>query len=239
MRVLIGAILLAGLAHPAVAQQSKVPDDEPIVVRGLVDGARVVEVDFDKVWKGCAECKRALAKLDKLAQGYRDELKTAGYFASGGSTAHCSNASPSGTTGFQRSSAGDVGDTQRRTTQTRVGGLCADRMASASRRTFDAMAEQHVVPQQGKMLAYMRSFLDQLAPHVADATEAERVAHGAKAGLTDKKRTKLAAKKLQRIDVTQAVIRRLDASNFKIILPDPSPPGPARGGYEPPRRKAG
>lgn len=239
MRNLLAAFLVAGSALPAAAQQPKPADDEPIVVRGLADGARVVEVDFDKVWKGCAECKRALAKLDKLAEGYRDELRTAGYFASGGSTAHCSNASPSGTTGFQRSSARPVGDTQRRTTQSLVGGLCADRMADSSRRTFDAMAERHVVPEQARMLAYMRSFLDQLAPHVADATEAERVAHGAKAGLTDKKRTKLAAKKLQRIDVTQAVIRRLDASDFKIILPDPSPPGPARGGYEPPRRKAG
>ena len=132
-----------------------------------------------------------------------------------------------------------MGDTQRRTAQSLVGGLCADRMADSSGRTFDAMTKRHVLPQQARMLAYMRSLLDQLAPHVADATEAERVAHGATAGLTDKRRTKLAAKKLQRIDVTQAVIRRLDASDFKIILPNPPPPGPSRGGYDPPRRKAG
>ncbi|MEO7410463.1 MAG: hypothetical protein ABIU10_03980, partial [Sphingomicrobium sp.] len=100
-------------------------------------------------------------------------------------------------------------------------------------RTYEAMTVKYVVPEQAKLLTYMHSFLDQLAPHLREATEAERIAHGASAGLTDTKRTRLSAKNVKRIDVTQAVIRRLDAKQFTIALPDPEAPGPARGGYDP------
>lgn len=235
MRVLLGASIILGLSSPALTQSVSVPQTNPseekeIVVTGLADGARVVEVDFDKVWKNCAECKRALRKLDKLAQNYRDELTVAGLFA--GSGGHCGNAPPSPLMTFQRSSADVVGEPPR-TVSSLAGGLCAARAEDRSKRTFEAVARKNVAPEQARLHAYMRSFIDQVALQVADATEAERVARGATAGLTDKKRTKLAAKNLKRIDVTQAVIRRMDATDFKIVLPDPPPRGPARGGIEP------
>ena len=233
MRVFLTALIFAGFAQPTLAQPSKLADDEPIVVKGLADGARVVEVDFDKVWKGCAECKRALAKLDKLAQNYRDEMTVAREFSAG---PKCNNASPSSVVTFSSSSADSVGGNPRRA-HSIADGLCAARAADQSRRTFEAVAEKYVVPEQDKLMGHLRSFLDQLAPHLRDATEAERLAHNASAGLTDARRTKLSAKNLKRIDVTQAVIRRLDATAFTIDLPDPAPPGPARGGYEPPKGK--
>ena len=233
MRLLLAGLVMIGLAAPAIAQQPRPADDEPIVVKGLADGARVVEVDFDKVWKGCAECKRALAKLDKLARNYRDELDVAQKFAAGGS---CGGGRPSQVMTFQRSSAIDIADTSPTTVASVVAGLCSARAADQSQRTYQAVAQKYVVPEQGKMLAYMRSFLNQLSPHIIEATEAERIAHGASAGLVDTKRTKLSAKGLKRIDVTKAVIRRLDAKEFTIVLPDPPKPGPARGRYEPIKR---
>ena len=231
MRLLLAGLVMIGFAGPGNAQQSKPADDEPIVVKGLADGARVVEVDFDKVWKNCAECKRALAKLDKLARNYRDELGVAQKFAAGGGS--CGGGRPSQVMTFQRSSAIDIADTSPTTAASVVAGLCSARAADQAQRTYQAVAEKYVVPEQGKMLGYMRSFLDQLSPHIIEATEAERLAYGASAGLVDTRRTKLSAKNLKRIDVTKAVVRRLDAKDFKIILPDPPRPGPARGGYEP------
>lgn len=208
----------------------KSADDDVVVVTGIANGARVVEVDFDKVWKNCAECKRALAKLDKLARNYRDERKTAAVLANPGG--HCGNARPSPLVTFQQSSAEPVGGTAR-SAHSITDGLCAARAEDRSRRTYQALAQKYVVPEQAKLLTHMRSFLDQLAPHLREATEAERIAHGASAGLTDAKRTRLSAKNVKRIDVTQAVIRRLNAKDFTIVLPDPEAPGPARGGYDP------
>ena len=231
--------MILGLASPALskqplpqqqAQKQKPSNDDVIVVTGIANGARVVEVDFDKVWKNCAECKRALAKLDKLARNYRDELNTAGAFASGG--ADCNGARPSLLVTFQRSSAEPVGE-RPRTANTIADGLCAARKEDRAQRTFEAAAQKYVVPEQAKLFAHMRSFLDQLAPHLREATEAERIANGASAGLTDTKRTRLTARNVKRINVTQAVIRRLDAKDFTIVLPDPAPRGSAQGGFEP------
>ncbi len=252
MRTMFGLLMIAGLVMPASAQLAGPPirpdlrplersdpqtrpkpsDDKAIVVTGIANGARVVEVDFDKVWKNCAECKRALAKLDKLAQAYRDESTVAREFSTGRA---CGGATPSPLVTFQRSSAEEVGGAKPKTLKSLSDGLCAARSQDQSTRTYVALSEKYVVPEQGKLLGYMRSFLDQLAPHIREATEAERVANNASAGLTDAKRTKVSATRLKRIDVTAAVIGRLDAKDFTIVLPDPAPLGPARGGYEPPK----
>ena len=250
MRILFGSLMIMALAAPALAQvarpqvqpqspslalaepKQKRADDDVIVVTGIANGARVVEVDFEKVWKNCAECKRALAKLDKLARNYRDELETATQLATSGEK--CGNARPSPLVTFQRSSAELVGEPAR-TVKSIANELCAARAEVRAQRIFEAVAQKYVAPEQGKLLVYMRSFLEQLAPHLREATEAERVANGASAGLTDTKRTRLSARNVKRIDVTSAVIRRLDAKDFKIVLPDPPPRGPARGGFEPVR----
>lgn len=213
------AIIALGMALPASAQQA---EEEEIVVVGIADGSKVVEVDFDKVWKRCVECKRALKKLDKLAENYRDELEVAGYFSSGGATGHCSGESPASVGSFQRSSAEPV-DLRRRTPKRIVDGLCSARLADTSRRTYAAVTEKYAVPERARLLAHMQSFLDQLTPHVVAATEEERVARGAKASIIGKRNAKLSARKLVRVNVTEAVIKRLDAKPFTIVLPDPQP----------------
>lgn len=212
MRI-IPVILLLGLASPAFAQGAEPAEQEEIVIVGLRDGATVVEVDFDKVWRRCAECKRALAKLDLLAKTYRDELELAGLMAGGG-VAGGSSATPSTIGTWQRSSAND--------TPTTAGGLAAARRSQTSSHVYQELAKKHVIPERMEMTAHMRSFLDQLTPHVVTATEQERLERGARASLIGERKTKLAAKRLVRIDVTDAVIKRLDAQEFTIELPDPS-----------------
>lgn len=252
MRTWLVSSIIAGAAWPLFAQhvdlprrpvsttQSQPPEpteskqprtnDNAILVTGMANGARVVTVDFDKVWKTCAECKRALAKLDKLARNYRDEQNTAAILASPGAT--CGGARSSTVVTFQRSSAEPVGE-RARSPNSIADGLCAARAEDRSMRTYQSLSQKYVAPEQAKLLGYMRSFLDQLAPHVRDATEAERIVHGASVGLTDSRRTRLSAKNVKRIDVTKAVIQRLNAMEFTIALPDPPAPGSARGGYEP------
>lgn len=215
------SVLLLGLAQPVLAQQA--PAEEEIVVRGLADGARVVEVDFDKVWKSCAECKRALKKLDKLAQAYRDEREAAAYAAQRpGAPKETLPISGVGT--FAASSAQNTADWQaqaRRHAGDVKDQLDSERLADQGARLERELNERFVRPELIDLTRLTRSFLEQLAPHVQEATEAERVAHGANAGLTDRKRTKLEAKNLTRIDVTAAVIRRLDAMDFTVQLPEP------------------
>lgn len=209
MRILIPFLAL-GMALPASAQS--VGEEEEIVVVGIADGSKVVEVDFSKVWKKCAECKRALAKLDLLAKTYRDEKGLAALMAGGGHASEA-GAAPSSIGTWQRSSAGLAPTTFR--------GLAAARRAESSRILYQELYKKHVAPERLKMMAYMQSFLDQLTPHVVEATEQERLERGARASLIGKARTKIKAKRLTRIDVTGAVIKRLDAKTFTIVLPDP------------------
>lgn len=210
MRLLTATLLLA-LAWPAAAQSSQ-PAEEEIVVKGLRDGERVVEVDFDTVWRRCAECKRALTKLKALAETYREESEIAALMAGGGHQSEV-GAAPSGIGTWQRSSA-NLGPTT-------VAGLAAARRAETSRALYQELHKKYVRPERMKMMNYMQSFLDQLTPHVVEATERERLERGAQASLIGKSRTKIKAKRLVRIEVTNAVIKRLDAKAFTIVLPDP------------------
>lgn len=242
MRKLFGTLIILAMATPALAQRAGPPprppvrpplqapappdkpaDDKVIVVTGVANGARVVEVDFDKVWKNCAECKRALAKLDRLAQPYRDERHTALQAINRPAPPPGSPATV-GVSSFSQSSATDIGsvDEQRRTGLVDVQrSVAGERQGDQTAFYYSELNRRFIRPEAIKLGTYTQSFLDQLAPHIAAATEAERIANNAQAGLTDKKRTKVSAKRLTRIDVTQAVIRRLDAMNFTIDLPEP------------------
>lgn len=213
MRVLLFG-LLAMLANPAIAQRSEANNDDEIVVVGIRNGDRVVDVNFDKVWRNCAECKRALAKLKALAETYQEESELAALMA-GGRHASDQAAMPSTIGTWQRSSA-NMGPTT-------VAGLAAARSAETSRFVYEHLYKKHVAPERAKMMNYMQSFLDQLTPHVVKAAEQERVERGARATLIGRGRTKVKAKRLQRTDVTDAVIKRLDAKDFTIVLPDPKP----------------
>lgn len=201
------------LAGPALAQGPAVAGEEEIVVTGLRDGSKLVEVEFDKVWRNCAECKRALAKLDLLAKDFHDETETMKQMSQ---SRHQNDRSPPSTIGtFQRSS-NDL-------TPTTVGGLATARAMQRREVTSLELTRKYVAPERAKMMVHMRSFLDQLAPHVVAAAEEERKLRGAKASLIGKRNAKISAKRVVRIDVTDAVIKRLDAKPFTIALPDPAP----------------
>lgn len=222
MRLSALIVLLGLVAVPAGAQSTAQPEEE-IVVTGIPNGARVVEVDFDKVWRRCAECKRALVKLDRLAASYRSERDIAYRMGNGGPAGgQSSGTEPSYVGSWQRSSAEPVEKYALglRAFHTTPQGLALARRQESGRRTTQEMLNRYASPEMAILQGHMRSFLDQLVPHVVEAAEAERIARGARASLVGKKGAKLAAKKVTRIDVTDAVIRRLDAKQFTIALPD-------------------
>lgn len=221
MRILALTILL-GLAAPAGAQSTALAEEE-IVVTGIPNGARVVEVDFDKVWKRCAECKRALAKLDRLAEGYRRERAVAYAMGSGGPAGGQSADTPASHVGSWQRSSADAFEKYALgpgAFQTTSQGLAQARRQDSARRTTQEMLNRYASPEMAMLQGHMRSFLDQLVPHVVRAAEAERLARGARASLIGRKGARLAAKRVTRLDVTEAVIRRLDAQQFTIALPD-------------------
>lgn len=222
MRI-VASFLLIGLAAPVTAQAPPPPEEE-IVVTGIPNGAQVVEVDFDKVWQRCAECKRALKKLDRLAEAYRRERDVALLMGSGGlAGGRSADAQTSYVGSWQRSSAEPVGKYALgpQAFHTTSEGLALARREDTGRRTTQEMLNRYASPEMATLQGHMRSFLDQLVPHVVRATEEERIARGARASLVGKKGAKLSAKRITRIDVTSAVIRRLDAQDFTILLPDP------------------
>lgn len=206
-------ILLIGLVQPALAQNTSPRQDEEIVVTGIADGAKVVEVNFERVWRRCAECKRALKKLDRLAWVYRFEMQTAADMANTGSAGGSKGVAPSTIGSFQRSSANDA--------PTTFDGLAAARGNDLSATIYREQLTKYVAPERVNMMVHMRSFFDQLQPHVVAAAEQERLAHGAVVGLVGDQRKRFKAARLIRTDVTDAVIRRLDAMPFTIVLPDP------------------
>jgi hypothetical protein len=215
-------ISLLALAQPVVAQSAASPDEEPVIITGVADGARVVTVDFDKVWKNCAECKRALKKLDKLAQAYRDERDAA--LLAVQRPPNATGVVPiGGVSDFQRSSAQDVGTMgyQLRTGRNVQDSVHGSVQASQADNYLAELDRRYIRPELINVTALSQSFLDQLAPHLREATEAERIVHGASVGLTDAKRSKVSAKDLTQIDVTDAVIKRLDSMDFTIDLPEP------------------
>lgn len=221
---LTALIVLVGFVAVPAASQSRPQAEEEIVVTGIPNGASVVEVDFDKVWKRCAECKRALAKLDRLAAAYRSERQIAYVMGSGGSAGGQSGGTePSYVGSWRRSSAEPVENYALgpRAFHTTPQGLAIARRQETGRRTTQEMLNRYASPEMATLQGHMRAFLDQLVPHVVEAAEAERIARGARASMVGKKGAKLAAKKVTRIDVTDAVIRRLDAKQFTITLPDP------------------
>ncbi|MEO7814174.1 MAG: hypothetical protein ABIR87_01880 [Sphingomicrobium sp.] len=223
MRI-ITTILMLGLSQPALAQGTKPTEEKEIVITGVADGARAVEVDFDQVWRRCAECKRALLKLDKLSAAFRSEREIAYTMGSGGPAGGQSdNTAASNVGSWQRSSADSVekfaqGPSAFRTTSA---GLALARRQDVSRRTTQEMMNRYASPEMAKLQEYMRSFIDQLTPHVVAAAEQERRVRGARISLIGKPGMKTSAKQLVRIDVTNAVIKRIDAENFVIDLPDP------------------
>lgn len=192
MRSLILTTLITVIATPALAQaDTAVSEPEPIIVSGVRKGATIGQVDFDKVWRTCAECKRALAQLTLLAKPYH--LKKGEIVRDRES--------------FEESVTKHARDP-------RQAERFRERLPDIQ---FKDTSELRVI--RYDMTKLMASFLSQLEPHTRDAVEAERTDRNLPAVFG--KTQKHPVPGLKKVDLTAAVIRRLNERSFTIDLPDP------------------
>ena len=216
MRFIIATALISSsasaLAQPAVPTL----EPDPIVVVGIRDGTSVGMVDYDKVWRRCAECKRALAKLTALSKPYHvkkgqigrdgaayEEAATKGLRKDKGEK-------PVIMTETNSKSFGSIDSRARELQAGRLVALIPD----SQRKDLEEL--QTIRFDMTKLTA---SFLAQLEPHARAAAEEERVARSL-AAIFDRN-GKPPAAKVREVEVTDAVIRRLDSKTFTIVLRDP------------------
>ena len=214
-------LAFALLAIPLPAAAATAPNgDEQIVIIGVRDGSKVLEVDFDRVWKQCRECKRALAKLDELAKPYRqakgrlsrdrNEYRVSASKENEGvppeewPDRYNGRIDPPSPMFAPNAATRDKGFRHAR------------RIKSEDQ--FLVHQKQDLTKQRFHATALMAKFLNQRDPYVAAAAEQERVARGAAAILHAGKKYKSDVK-YERIEATDAVIQRLDAMDFTIGLP--------------------
>ena len=207
MRLAI-AIALAGSSASAFAQPA-VPtiDPDPIVVIGIRDGSTVGMVDYDKVWRRCAECKRALAKLAALSKPFhvkKGQIARDSKSYKVSVAEHTRRAPPVDITKGEAS--GNVDAIHAGNFLRQLPDHQRKDVAELSTIRFD-------------MTKLSASFLAQLEPHARAAAEEERAARSL-AAIFDRN-GKPPAAKVREVEVTDAVIRRLDSKTFTIVLPDP------------------
>jgi hypothetical protein len=212
---LIALALALSLAPSEPAERSK---EQTITVTGVRDGATVLVIDFERVWRNCAECKRALNELDKRAEPYRAakrELSREETAARQSVRQIARAPAPSHNASWRRSSEFD--------TYFKAGVLHA---ALQQHRFYEAVAthseiarQRVTVPARSQAEVDIRVFLDQLVPLVEAAAEEERIERGA-ALVIEKKRKLPGSPKVERVDVTNAVIARLDSVPFTIRFPE-------------------
>ena len=210
MRLLI-ALALAASSASALAQ-SAVPtiDPDPIVVVGIRDGSTVGMVDYDKVWRRCAECKRALAKLTALSKPYHVKRGEIRRDAASSIAAASSDLRQGESAKSMTQSSGGI---EKRAREMRAGRLI-ERMPDHQKKDMEELGAIRF-----DMTKLIASFLAQLEPHARAAAEEERAARQL-AAVFDRNGKRPAAK-VREVELTDAVIRRLDAKTFTIVLPDP------------------
>lgn len=208
--------ILAGSSAAAQLIQPPTAEEGVIVVTGTRGGDRALSVDFEKVARGCAECKRILAKMGDLKSQYtikKDQIARDRSAMAGSIAAHTS-----GSENRRGPKAPDGADF--------LNPNSLEPELSQSRRLV-AKVPDHFRKDQND-LALVRSnvsgqiasYLAQLEPYVVEAAEAERLKRNASVVLKANRR----AKKEKAVDVTQAVISRLNARQISITLPPSSLP---------------
>lgn len=219
----LASAMLILSASGAVAQTTSPPtaDEGVIVVTGKRGGERALSVDFEKVARECAECKRVLARMGKLTTRYkvkkdeiaRDRDMTADSIAShtgrGGTRPRVKV--PDGAD-FLKPSMSSPGQSQSG--------------------RFTAQAEEYYRKDYAELASVRQdvsgqvaAFLAQLEPYVVGAAESERLKRGASVVL----KANRWAKKEKAADVTQAVIERLNAMEITITLPSDGPTETTQG----------
>lgn len=196
MSMLLAAMLLA--ASPAPIPAAAAAEDDPIVIVGRRDGGTVLIVDLKEVALRCAKCKPALESLHSLAAPYfrvRGEMQRD--FESLGEMNKAHNRH----TGFQQSP------------------LALDAKADRLALIMDAFfhhQRKELAGKRGDVARHVADYLRALAPHIVEIAEAERQRHGASAVVNSRKAK---VGKAKRIDVTDEVIRQLDAKPFTLGFP--------------------
>ena len=206
------AALVAGSA--ATAQPAPpVPQagaEETIVVTGRRDGGLLLSVDFQRVARQCAECRRVLARIEKLATPYQVKKRQ---IARDRTTMiesvqiHAHGGAP----GAEGSPAGDArSNTPAGRTQAGRAARLMDRVPEHFRKD-----ETELRTMRRDVSGLVAAFVAQLEPHVVAAAEEERRARGASAVVRMTRRA--TANRPQ--EVTDAVIRRLNGRQITITLP--------------------
>ena len=214
------SVLLAGLAagSAAFAQPAPSPSNEqPIIVTGRRDGGRLLSVDFQRVARQCAECRRVLAEIGKRSAPYkvkkgqlsRDQEAT--FDPNNGSIAQHVRGQQDriGNPVIIPDGAGFLNPFAGAPQQTRAG-----RLSSQARQSFqkDQVELATIRGDTSKLVAH---FLAQLEPHVIKAAEEERVQRKASAVIKLERR----ATQARAVEVTDAIIRRIDAQQITFTLP--------------------
>ena len=197
MSMLLAALLLTANPTP-VSPTAGVTEDDPIVIVGRRDGGTVLIVDLKEVALRCAKCQPALDKLNTLAAPYfrvRGEIQRD--YQSLGETGQAHNRH----IGFQQSPL--ALDAK------------ADRLALIMDGFFHHQRKE-IAGKRGDVSRHVADYLRALAPHVVEIAEAERQKHGASA-VVNSRRAKVG--KAKRIDITNEVIRQLDAKPFTLDFP--------------------
>lgn len=187
----LAALSLLGWSAGAAGQQAPLTESDPILVTGVRNGSTVGIVSYDKVWRQCAECKRALAKLALLSKPYhlkKGEIRR-----------------------DAESFVESVGKHARDESQAK---RFLDRLPDIQRKDTD---ELRII--RFDMQKLIASFLAQLEPVARAAAEEERVAQGLPAVFDSNGKAPPA--KVKTVPLTEAVIRRLDGMKFEIALPTP------------------
>lgn len=208
--VSVGIAVAAFFAMPAAAQgQSEQPpasESDTIVVTGRRDGGKLLAVDFQRVARLCAECRRMVAEIERAAAPYhtkKREIARDRGMMYGSITSH------------SRSSGSSGAFIQAPRT---VEQIAADQQADRLKDRIPDVLKKDVAELgvlRREVGALTRDFLSQLAPYVVRAAEAERVERRASAVIKLERR----ASRPRATDVTDAIIRRVDAMNPVLRLP--------------------
>lgn len=204
--------MAAGSAASAQRAPPAAPE-ESLIVTGRRDGGRLLSVDFQRVARSCAECKRVLGEIEKRSAPYqvkkrqvtRDRnvmVESIGIHTRGGERRLPAGAIPAGA-GFLDPFAGQPQNSR-----------AARLMAGIPDHLRKDMAELGAI--RADTNALVAAFLAQLEPEVVKAAEEERVKRGASGVIRLKRR----ASRPRAVDVTDAIIRRVDARQLTFTLPE-------------------
>lgn len=194
--MLLSLLLMAAPASAGLEAYS----NDPIVIVGQRDGGTVLVVDVREVALRCARCQPALEELAILAEPYvqaRGEMRR------------------------DMESFAQTGQSHNRHVGIQMSPISQDAKRERLQFMWDGLFKEQRKEVSGKRNEFRqqaKGYLLELAPHIVEIAEAERVKRGASAVVNSRRAS---VGKAKRVDITDEVIRQLDAKPFIINLPRP------------------